>query len=152
MKRIYNYILILSLVLISASCDNETPTAIINAPVDYLIYVKAWDSELATPGVVKTFPAGKNSGLGGLIALSNPHDIIAGNIYGLYVYDRACPYEKDKNSILTIGDDYKAHCEKCKSVFDLLNGNGGRLSGPSETGLQVYRAIYERDGVFRVIR
>lgn len=146
-KRI---IAILALALTLGSCGEEESRNVIDTYVDYMIYTNAWDSELNSPFTTKTFPPGKNSGLGGLLALSYSID---GGI-GLHVYDLACPNEKNPNIKLRVNNKLEAECEKCGSTFDIINGRGARLSGPSNTGLQVYRATPQagRPGVFRVTR
>lgn len=148
MKKVLSSLVIV--ILIMSGCGEEEPRNVIDAHVDFLIYTNAWDNELSSPFTTKTFPSGQNSGLGGLLAVSYSFD---GTI-GLHVYDLACPHEKLSNIKLFVNSKIEAECNKCGSKFDIINGTGQRLSGPSITGLQVYRALpqHDRPGVFRVIR
>lgn len=148
--KFLKHIILVFLLVLANSCGEEQTKNVFNAHVDFLIYTNAWDSELNSPFTTKTFAAGKNTGLGGLLALSYSVD---GTI-GLHVYDLACPHEKNPNTLLSVDDKIEAYCEKCGSTFNIIDGAGQRLSGPAESGLQVYRAMPQNDrpGVFRVTR
>lgn len=82
-----------------------------------------------------TFEENFATGLGGLLVVCDVNSTIK-------AYDAACPVEHDANVTITIGDDYKAHCAKCGSTFDVFELNGVPLSGKaleSMLGLKSYR-------------
>ena len=159
MKYVTIIAVILTLAFIT-SCGEEQPKNIMGEPVDFTINLNAWDKELRSPYAIKTFTTpraeGLQIGLGGLLVISNGNDIIGPNIYGLLAYDLACPYEKNKNVLLSVEDienKTMAVCKKCGSTFNIIDF-GIKENGPSETGLQRYNAWHnnQRPGVFRITR
>jgi len=76
------------------------------------------------------------TGLGGVLVY---HGL---NSYGgsaFYAFDAACPYEVRKNVRINVDEDaIYAVCPTCGSKFELLNGYGSRVEGPSTENLKKY--------------
>lgn len=98
---------------------------------------------LSTPGGVVLITQAETSidalGLGGLIVVRSPLEADR-----FFAYDLACPLEHSREHRLHL-DELEAVCETCHSHFDLLSGHGAPLSGPAESPLGRYRALYDRD-------
>lgn len=69
-------------------------------------------------------------------------------------YDLACPYECRKDVRIYVGEDLKAHCSGCGSVYDVFTNYGSPLSGPAaEDGyaLQRYSVGRGQQGEYRIV-
>lgn len=86
------------------------------------------------------------SGYGGVIAISN-----ADASY-IYAFDMCCPYESPAiNRVIKQGTTaLKVRCPKCGSVYNIADGTGAVVSGPSTEKLKSYRVL--RDGYYYRIR
>jgi nitrite reductase/ring-hydroxylating ferredoxin subunit len=49
-----------------------------------------------------------------------------------YAFDASCPHEASRTTVITVDKDHiYAICPKCGSKYELLNGIGNPVSGPS---------------------
>lgn len=141
------------------SCDDAQPVYVITpAEVNFKINTNYTDKELATPGNIKTFTsprlASEYVGRSGLMVICSAYSI-SGSIYGLYAYDLCCPHENTQNIRVTPNQqDGTAKCSTCGTVYDVFNGLGSVVSGPSKNGLQRYNVRYasSEPGIFYVTR
>lgn len=158
MKRPYIFALLVTLLFILFACGEQAKNNIYGSPVDFKLYLNAWDSELKAPGVYKTYTSpddtrGKYIGYGGLLVVSGLQMGSSSNTFPLYAYDLACPYEQRADIRVEV-KDLDAVCPKCKSSFEIFNGTGVKNSGPTDSGLQRYPvASYNAtSNIFRVVR
>ena len=157
MKVLYKIILT-ALIFCFSACGEEETRNIYDTRVDYKIDLNAWDKDLRIPGayqqITKERADGYYIGYGGLLVVTSLEFPIAPNIYPLFAYDLACPYEHNPNIKLDVNDKIEAVCPECGSTFDIINGYGTRLSGPSSTGLQRYSVINDsrNHNIFRITR
>ena len=144
--------------LFLTNCGDETvENTIPQRPVNFRMDVSpvGADRELATPTAHKTFAqprlAGEYVGFSGLLIYTSPNMIPNTNYYNLYAFDLCCPYEQDQLTKVSMQGDGTAKCGRCGSTYDVINGTGMRLSGPSKYGLQVYRCsqVGGETGIFR---
>jgi len=156
MNKVLKYIPIITLLLIS--CGKEEDKYALSGYVNFAVNVNMQDAELKTPTAFKTFTqprlAGEGVGYSGLLVVCSSRSITS-SIYELYVYDLCCRHENRKEvTIVPEKDGLTAKCPHCGSVYDIFNGGGNVLSGPSENNLQRYRAIYSSGelGVFHITR
>lgn len=91
-------------------------------------------------------------GYGGIIVCSGLWGDDSGNtIY--YAFDLACPYEAKKD--ITVApppkiEDYtgRVTCEECGTVYDIGNGYGNPIEGPSKEVLKKYKATLSGDVLY----
>jgi len=82
------------------------------------------------------------------------HMYFTGGVNGVVVYrlgeweftafDRACPYDWDDSDAPRVAvedDGITLRCEKCKSLFNILDG--GVISGPAEYPLRQYYTAFD---------
>ena len=80
--------------------------------------------------------AGEATGFGGVLVY---HGISTTGADAYYAFDAACPYEAMSNVTIDVDDDaVYAVCPKCGSTYELLNGLGNPVSGPSSQYLKQY--------------
>lgn len=157
MKSI-KYILIIGLAIYLSSCGKEEDKYALGATVNFKVNVNIQDSELKSPTGFKTFTqprlGAESVGYSGLLVVCSAVPITS-SIFNLYVYDLCCRHENRRDiKIVPEADGLTAKCPKCGSVYDIFNGVGNVVSGPSDTNLQRYQAIYSNTepGVFYITR
>lgn len=139
-----------------ASCGKEElKYTLPRMAVNYQINITLQDKELNGGGGVKSFTQPRLStdrlGFGGLFVVNS--GLFSGDIPILYAFDLACPHEASSSVKVTPdAGGVTAKCNTCKSVYEILNGSGLCISGPSEKRLQRYNvAIMNANGGFRVV-
>lgn len=130
------WLIILSLFLLSGCKTEEHFSNFPFAPVNFMIDLNGLDSDLHELSY-KIFHQGRffqeHVGLGGLLVFRNT----AGEIIA---FDLSCPHEASKEIRVKPNDFWKAECPACGSSFDMLNGLGSPVSGPSKSYLKKYNA------------
>lgn len=136
--------LLLLLVAVSSCEDESAHLTIPYAPVRFSIDLNGQDFLLRTPLSFITFsekekrlPSDRVGFAGLLIVSSATGDAI-------YAYDLCCPYEDSRVIRVIPGNEGKAVCPSCGSVFvtmfgDNIYGYGSVESGPATEPLQSYR-------------
>jgi nitrite reductase/ring-hydroxylating ferredoxin subunit len=69
-----------------------------------------------------------------------------------YAFDMCCPYEVKRTVLVYPNDIGQAVCKTCGSTFDIVNGSGVLLSGPSKEFLKKYRTSLSGDNILYVVR
>lgn len=160
MQKIILYLIIgcLSPILLYSCGETQSIYVITPAEVNFKINTNSTDKELTTPSNIKTFTsprlANESIGRSGLLVICSAHTI-TGSIYGLYAYDLCCPYENAQNIRVSPNQkDGTAKCSTCGTVYDVFNGLGSVVSGPSKNGLQRYNVRYasSEPGIFYITR
>lgn len=140
---------LLAILFISSSCGEEELKYIYHAPVHFTVDTRNQDNTLNAPMQVKSFTSPRLSsdriGYGGLLVVCSASHI-TGTVYNLFAYDLACPHEQDPLIKVITDNKGKAKCSKCGSIYDIFNGVGNVISGPSKTNLEVYRNIRHNNG------
>ncbi len=73
--------------------------------------------------------------------------MIASNQY--YVFDRMCPYEKSKNSLINISENgINCTCPTCKSEFMIFSEYSSVLKGPSKWPLKKYKCEVRNNNLY----
>jgi len=143
MKKIV-FPLLLLLVAVSSCLDESSHLTIPYAPVSFKIDLEGSDFLLKTPLSFVTFSEKEKRlpsdrfGFAGLLIVSNA----TGD--AIYAYDLCCPYEDSRVIRVIPGNEGKAGCPSCGSVFvtmfgDNMYGYGSVESGPATEPLQSYR-------------
>lgn len=155
MKKILYFILI---ALATTSCGEEELKYIYHSQVHFTVDTRNQDNVLNAPMQAKSFTTPRLSsdrmGFGGILVICSASHI-TGTVYNLFAYDLACPYEQNPQIKVIPDKNGKAKCPKCESVYDIFNGIGNPVSGPSKTNLEVYRNIRHNNsspGVFVIDR
>lgn len=136
------HIVIASISLLFASCEDLNTTSIPDASVYLEQTINSEAIELRTIGGFKTYTEttkyDEAFGYGGLL-------VIYGFNQEYYAFDLACPYEIDRDIQVVPNSSGQAVCPICGSVFSIGYGSGNRLSGPAEEGLRKYNVYtYEK--------
>lgn len=154
MKTLYKILGLVLLLSVAVSCGKEEEDYIIPAhPVNFRVNVNVQDKELSAPTGAKVFLAprldGEYVGYSGLLIVCSPYTTDQ-----LFVYDLCCTYEKKQDTKITPEGTGRAKCAKCGSVYNVLEGIGNPISGPSKENLQRYRARSSSGdaGVFYITR
>jgi len=157
MKTI-KYIFLTGLIFIASACGKEEDKYALPGYVNFKVNVNIQDAELKTPANFKQFTqprlGGESVGFSGLLVVCGAMPVTSG-IYQLYAYDLCCRYENKREiKIVPEADGATAKCPKCGSVYNIFNGVGNVVSGPSENSLQRYYATYSGNepGVFYITR
>ncbi len=139
MTKNISYIILL--LILSTSCGQEEVSYIYNSQVHFTVDMRGQDHSLNAPMQAKAFPsprlASDRMGYGGILVVCSASHI-TGTIYHLYAYDLACTHERNPNIKVIPDNEGKAKCPECGTVYDIFNGVGNVLSGPSKTNLQTY--------------
>jgi nitrite reductase/ring-hydroxylating ferredoxin subunit len=78
----------------------------------------------------------ERTGFGGVLVY---HGISDNGTGAYYAFDAACPHEANRTVTVEVdADRIYAVCPKCQSKYELLNGIGNRISGPSKEQLKAY--------------
>lgn len=159
MKKVYYSLLFVSLVFLFSACGKEDDQNALPGYVNFEVNVNLQDRELASPTNFKQFTqprlAGESVGYSGLLLVCSGVPVDGASYFYLYAYDLCCRYENRRDvRIIPQSDGLTAKCPSCGSVYNIFNGVGSVISGPSENNLQRYQAvpIVGGNGVFRVIR
>jgi len=143
-KRFFALVVVL---LAVAACDKAHFNPIGNWEVNFTIVLRAIDDDLVISPSAKIITNSRASadrlGLAGLILA---RDAAEGN---LHAFDLACPHEVEQTGKvvrLTLDGVAFVKCPECTSVYEILYGNGNRISGPSGYDLKRY-AVTLPDGM-----
>jgi Ferredoxin subunits of nitrite reductase and ring-hydroxylating dioxygenases len=136
MKKIIS---ILSIIFLFSACGKEElDYTIPRSNVNFRVNLQAADNVLNGVLGYATFTkprlAGEYIGFAGLLVFT--YGIDENGLPALNAFDLCCPHEGRQNIRVTPGNDGKATCSQCKSVYDLNTGRA--LSGPSTKHLQAY--------------
>lgn len=144
---------IIVILLLLFACTEEAPRQTLPvAPVYFRIELNGMDNQL-NGGLSAIVYTEKNRrtpqdqfGYGGLLVV---RDAQAST---LFVYDAACPYERDAKVCLIPNDKGEAMCPACHSEYITMYGKGDVKTGVSKSQLQKYRAIPQtNNGEFLLI-
>lgn len=132
---------ILLFVTLALSCTKTYESSIPYRQVNLELDLTFEDKDLKAICAYKIFTqgryAGELTGFGGVLVYHGL-DNNGGDAY--FAFDAACPYEADKNTIVTVDEDaVYAVCPKCQSRYELLNGFGNPVSGPATYTLKAYQ-------------
>lgn len=150
MKRRMLFATVLSLFLTTCVDESEKLT-IPFAAVSFEVHRGSYDVELRNPLAHKIFTdpdrrlVTDRFGYAGLLVVAD----ITGQT--LFAYDLCCPYEDSKNIKVLPGNDGKAECPSCGSVFVTMYGQGSVVSGPAKQSLQRYQVIPVYQDVYRIV-
>lgn len=132
---------ILLLATLALSCTKTYESSIPYRQVNLELDLTFEDKDLKSICAYKIFTqgryAGESTGFGGVLVYHSPDE---GGTY--YAFDAACPYEANKNTLVTVDEEgIYAFCPKCHSRYKLLDGGGAGIpeSGPTEYPLKAYR-------------
>lgn len=158
MKALYKILGLSVWLLLAVGCGKEEVEYVVPAsPVNFKVNVNVQDVTLKIPSNMSLFTAprleGEYVGYSGLLVVCSANPI-TGNIYNLFVYDLCCTNEKQQAVKVEKYTDGKVRCPKCGSVYNVLDGLGNPVSGPSQENLQRYTARYSSSeaGVFYITR
>ena len=137
--------LVVLLICISLSCDDEIYSPIPNAQVHIELDLNFDDSELVAKSAYKMFTQPRKGvdrlGFGGILVING----FGMNIVDLYAYDLACPVEVDRSiKVEPDATTGKATCPQCNAVYDIAYGAGRPESGTKHS-LKIYR-VSPREG------
>lgn len=139
MKRIFACLLLFTILSCSKTIDSGIPYRRVYLELD----LTNQDWKLKEAQAYKIFTqqnidlAGELTGFGGVLVYHGLSSTGSNDAY--YAFDAACPNEAQSNITVEVDDAHiYAICPKCSSKYELLNGFGNPVSGPSERGLQRY--------------
>lgn len=90
--------------------------------------------------------AGELTGFGGVLVY---HGVNGSGTDQYYAFDAACPYEAKTSITVEVTDDgVYAICPECGSKYELLNGIGNPLEGPSDQYLKQYNVSMQGDKIY----
>lgn len=135
---------------------NTIPWSSVNFKID--ASASGQDHTLSVPNNYKIFTradirlAGEAVGFSGLLVYCSPIFDTNTGFYKLCVFDLCCPHESERNTIISMQSDGTAKCARCGSVYDIINGLGNVISGPSDKKLQMYyyTPASSQPGVFHI--
>ncbi len=132
-------------VLLLAGCNKLNDSRIPSYPVRiefnsqvWLLYgvqaigdYRIFDRSSNIPSGFFNYDPDAYTGYGGVLLVSGYN--FESNDYTPLAYDRACPYEVNRNTGLLQYDvdNNEAYCSNCGSRFDVIMGAGTPLSGPA---------------------
>ena len=159
MSSVYKKILLVLLLLSSASCKNEPETSSI--PYAFV----SFDIDVSSSGAHNEL---RYDMLGGIILFTEANPsilssvsasgygyggvaVVRGYDNGLYAFDMACPYEHDADIVLK-SDGYFLYCPKCGTHYDVAWGGGSPDSntGPGSERLKKYTVSHISNYTYRV--
>ena len=113
-----------------------------------------FDHSTNIPAGYYNFDPDAYTGYGGVLLVSG-YNFETGDYNSPLAYDRACPYEADRNNALLSFDSetLEAYCPNCGSRYDVCEGAGSPVSGPAverNYGLRRYRVIDRSGGGYMV--
>lgn len=140
-----NIIPILALALVHNGCDTSYVSSIPSLPVNIKLDLNGKYANMRNPNQFllydKRIEDADRIGFGGVIIYASAnYDEYSRVIH--YAYDMACPVEISTTARvfpIVTGFIGQAKCEKCGSVYDLSQGFGNPISGPSKEILRRYR-------------
>lgn len=142
MKRLLLFILILT----GVSCSKITESEIPYAPVYFTLDLRFQDKDLVGSLHYKTFTAPRNAGE----SVGFSGIVVINGYSGYYAYDLCCPHEALQSTRIEPTNAGTAICPKCETVYDLSNGIGNPMSGPSEYTLRRYNVTnYAQELIIR---
>jgi nitrite reductase/ring-hydroxylating ferredoxin subunit len=137
------YIFACLLFLLPSSCNKAYVSSIPDYPVYLELDLTFEDKDLLPISAYKIFTPGninqdvERTGFGGVLVY---HGLNSAGTDAYYAFDTACPYEVSRTTTVTVSDDALfAVCPKCQSRYELLNGIGNPVNGPSREQLKFYR-------------
>lgn len=136
---------------ICLSCAKTIETRIPYRPVNLELDLTYQDKALNAIQAHKTYTqqhidqANERTGFGGVLVF---HGLSGSGTDAFYAFDAACPYEASTQVLVEVDDAaVNAVCPKCGSQFELLNGLGNPVAGPSAEEKQaLQRYVVNRDG------
>lgn len=140
---------ILLLATLALSCTKTYESNIPYRQVNLELDLTFEDKDLKSISAYKIFTqgryAGESTGFGGVLVYHSPDE---GGTY--YAFDAACPYEANKNTLVTVDEGgICAFCPKCHSRYNLLDGGAGNPeSGPSKYPLKAYRVFVNGNKIY----
>jgi uncharacterized Zn-finger protein len=157
--RTIKYTLIAGLSFLLAACGKEEDRYALPGYVNFMVNVNIQDTELKTPTNFKQFThprlGGESVGFSGLLIVCSAVHVSGTSFHHLYVYDLGCRHENRREvRVVPESGGTTAKCPECGSVYNIFNGAGNVVSGPSKNNLQRYYATYSGSipGVFYITR
>lgn len=130
------------LLFIGLSCSKTIETSIPYRRVYLELDLTYQDKVLNTIQAYKIYTQknidqeGELTGFGGVLVY---HGLNSNGSGAFYAFDAACPYEAKSNVCVEVEESaIYAICPVCGSKYELLNGFGNPVEGPSEYRLQSY--------------
>ena len=140
------FLALVVVLLAAAACDKPQFNPIGNWDVRFSIDLRFADDDLFISPSAKTITVPRKAtdrlGYGGLILTRDVHG-------QFHAFDLACPHETLRDVKVEL-DGILVKCPKCGSVYDLSQGLGNRLSGPSAYDLKEYKVVPAGDGLYNV--
>jgi nitrite reductase/ring-hydroxylating ferredoxin subunit len=150
----YTRILVFLLFLAISSCDKTYVSTIPDYPVYLELDLRFEDRDLIPLQAYKIFTpqtinqAVERTGYGGVLVYHGLNNVATTSYYA---FDISCPHEANKSVVVEVDDDkVYAVCPKCGSKYELLNGIGNPVSGPSQQEghyLKPYRVSINGDRI-----
>ncbi|MDR3142005.1 MAG: (2Fe-2S)-binding protein [Tannerellaceae bacterium] len=131
----YTRILACLLFITISSCDKKYVSNIPNFPVYLELDLRFEDRDLLSVQAYKVFTskninqAIEKTGYGGVLVYHG----LSTAATSYYAFDISCPHEANRSVVVEVDDaGIYAVCPKCGSKYELLNGIGNPVSGPSQ--------------------
>ena len=142
-EKIISFFICYFVITLSNGCTDDLLNPIPNVPVYLNLDLQFQDQDLVPVYAVKSYTTPTSAiqklGFGGVVVI---HGLDNGSGQEYYAYDLACPNEANPTIRVVPDDMGRAQCATCKSVYDLSNGFGNRLSGPTKSDLKRYQTVH----------
>jgi nitrite reductase/ring-hydroxylating ferredoxin subunit len=132
----YTRIIACLLFITISSCDKTYVSNIPNYPVFLELDLRFEDRDLVPIQAYKIFTsqninqAVERTGYGGVLVYHGLNNMGSDSYYA---FDISCPHEANRSVVVAVDDaGIYAICPKCGSKYELLNGIGNPVSGPSQ--------------------
>jgi nitrite reductase/ring-hydroxylating ferredoxin subunit len=130
----YTRITVCLLFITISSCDKTYVSNIPDFPVYLEVDLRYEDKDLVPIQAYKIFTSKRKdierTGYGGVLVY---HGLNNMGSTSYYAFDISCPHEATKSVVVAVDNDkIYAVCPKCGSKYELLNGIGNPISGPSQ--------------------
>lgn len=146
-RRIFPLLTLLTLLACTDTIETRIPGRMVNLELD-LTYQ---DKELNAIQAYKIYTranidqANEQTGFGGVLVY---HGLSSSGTGAFFAFDAACPYEASASVTVEVDESaVYAICPRCGSKFELLNGIGNPVEGPSaEAKYRLQPYIVESSG------
>ena len=131
------------LILLVCSCSKMAETTIPNYPVYLELDLTFEDRALKASQAYKIYTQSNIGPLEtagfGVVLVFHGFSNNGGTGETYYAFDAACPFEAQANVKVEVDENaIYAICPKCGSKFEILNGIGNPVEGPSKSYLRQY--------------
>lgn len=140
----YKPIFLFLILCLFPSCDKKYISSIPDYPVYLELDLNFEDKDLIPVQAYKIFTSAninqavERVGYGGVLVYHGLSNTAGTDAY--YAFDLSCPHEASRTVTVEVDENsVYAVCPKCGSQFELLNGIGNRISGPTDEYLKSYQ-------------